>query len=162
MLANGRIITHITTNHAAFPWLPGTTTAVCNDGTVWTKTEAPLINLFGGFMGHNNGHNHGWVQMSAPPAPVQLQPVYIQAQPVQGAVTQTVPVMPAQPALQLVQSQPQPMQFSEHREYRSDLQPAGGQQGGEQRQGRATGGDRGEREQGREQVKGERSFAMGD
>jgi hypothetical protein len=174
MLNQGRIITQIVSTPSINPFLPSTLTAVCSDGTVWSKTQAPVFNLFGAMGGGHNGHSD-WVPVATPPAPVQLQPVYIQAQPVVGAQQITQPmVQPVIGQSVLPQAtvvpfmQPQPVQYTEHREYRSELQPhlargdgqgqQGGQSGSQQHQGqhygqpqRGTGGDR---EQGREQKMG--------
>lgn len=161
MLNQGRIITQIVSTPSINPFLPSTLTAVCSDGTVWSKTQAPAFNLFGAMGGGHNGHSD-WVPVATPPAPVQLQPVYIQAQPVVGAQQITQPMVQPLPQAQVLPfiQQPQPVQYTEHREYRSELQPQHGQQGGGNQQhtgqhyGQPQRGTGGDREQGREQKMG--------
>jgi hypothetical protein len=141
---SGRQIIHITSASAPSPFLPSTLTCVCNDGTVWTKQEAPIINMFGAFL--SNGHSE-WTQVSAPPQPIIMQPVMI-PQPV---VQQTLPIqqyaqnaVPQQmlPQAQVLypqwQPQPQPTEYREYREQRtsSERDQQQGQQGHTQDRGR--------------------------
>lgn len=134
----GRTIVQIVATPSINPFLPSTLTCVCSDGTVWSKTDAPAINLFGALTGQSNQAH--WVQVSAPPAPIALQPVYI-PQPVVQQQPMLTPVMQGAQVVPFMQQQP--VQFSEHREYRSEPQTGGQHQGGGQHQPKQ--GDRDQR-----------------
>jgi hypothetical protein len=150
---NGRQIIHITTSPAPNPFLPSTLTCVCNDGTVWTKQDAPLINMFGAFMG--NSHSE-WTQVSAPPQPIIMQPVMIpqpvvqpmQALPIQQYAQHSVPqqMLPHTQA-QVVYPQWQPQPQHEQNTVRSEYRYEQGQQGQDKGQTQ----DRDQQRQGREQ-----------